>query len=468
MSEENNNEFATKNAWLEMENAEIEEIMSYSQEYADFLSANKTEREFVESAVELLRKEGFRPLENTDNLEAGDRIYSVNRGRQIFIAVIGENDLREGVRLLGSHIDSPRLDLKPNPLYEDGEMALLDTHYYGGIKKYQWVTIPLALHGLVVREDGSKLEVNIGEEDDDPVFYISDILPHLGKEQMKKKMSKAITGEDLNVIIGSRPVDDDDEGKKIKKQILALLQDKYDITGEDFVSADLQIVPALETRDVGFDRGLLAGYGHDDRVCSYAALQAILDVEMPEYTAVTLLVDKEEIGSMGNTGMQSRYFENTVAHMVSSYYGEYDELAFRELLHNTEALSGDVNAAYDPDFAGVFAKNNSSYLNKGIVLTKYTGARGKAGGSEATAEFVGKVRALFNEAGIIWQIGELGKVDKGGGGTIAKFLANYSMEVIDSGPPVLSMHSPYELVSKVDIYNTYLGYSVFLNSGDDK
>ncbi|MFW5996345.1 MAG: aminopeptidase [Halanaerobiaceae bacterium] len=465
MSEEDKHgEFKTKNAWMEMEDAELEEIMEYSREYAEFLSANKTEREFVESTVELLKKEGFRPLTDMDSLEAGDRVYSVNRGRQIFIAVVGEKDLREGLRLLGAHIDSPRLDLKPNPLYEDGEMALMDTHYYGGIKKYQWVTIPLALHGLVVREDGSRLEVNIGEDDEDPVFYISDILPHLGKEQMKKKMSEAITGEDLNVVIGSRPADDEEEDEKIKKGILDLLQEKYNITGEDFVSADLQIVPAIKVRDVGLDRGLLAGYGHDDRVCSYAALQAILDVEVPHYTAVTLLVDKEEIGSMGNTGMQSRYFENTVARLVDTYYGTYDELAFRELLHNSEALSGDVNAAYDPDFAGVFARNNSSYLNKGIVLTKYTGARGKAGGSEATAEFVGKVRSLFNKAGVIWQIGELGKVDKGGGGTIAKFLANYSMEVIDSGPPVLSMHSPYELVSKVDIYNTYLGYSVFLGN----
>ena len=455
--------FKRKNAWLEMEEEEIDEIMDYSCNYASFLSANKTEREFVDSAVELLEEEGFRQLEDVDELEAGDKIYSVNRGRQIFISVIGENDLQEGFRLLGSHIDSPRLDLRPNPLYEDGEMALLDTHYYGGIKTYQWVTIPLALHGIIVREDGSKHIVNIGEKEDDPVFYISDILPHLGKEQMKKKMSKAIKGEDLNVVIGSRPIEEDDKGEKIKKNILSLLDEKYNIEGEDLVSADLQVVPALKTRDVGFDRGLLAGYGMDDRVCSYAALQAVIEVENPDYTAVTLLVDKEEIGSMGNTGMQSRYFENTAAEIVEKYYGEYREMAFRRLLENTEALSGDVNAAYDPDFAGVFAKQNSSYLNKGVVITKYTGSRGKAGGSEASAEFVGKVRSLFNNAGVIWQTGELGKVDKGGGGTIAKFLANYSMEVIDCGPPVLSMHSPYELVSKVDIYNTYLGYSVFLS-----
>ncbi len=338
---------------------------------------------------------------------------------------------------------------------------MLSSHYYGGIKKYQWVTIPLALHGIVVKEDGSKIEINIGEAEDDPVFYISDLLPHLGKDQMKKKMSEAITGEQLNIVIGSIP-DSEEEDNKIKKAILKLLFEKYNIDSEDFISADLEIVPAFKCRDVGFDRGLLGGYGHDDRVCSYTALQAMLDMDTPQNTAVLLLVDKEEIGSMGTTGMKSRFFENIIAEMVNLYYPEYTDLLLRKVLQNSEALSADVNAAYDPDFTDVYAKNNSAYISKGIVLTKYTGSRGKSGSSEATAEFLAKIRSIFNEAGVLWQVGELGKVDKGGGGTIAQFLANYSMDVLDAGPPIISMHSPYELVSKVDVYNSYLAYVVFM------
>lgn len=458
--------YEPKNGWLEMEDVEIEEIFTFNQEYADFLTANKTEREFVRASVELLEAEGFKNLDELSSLKAGDRVYKVNRDKAIIVAIIGEKPLSDGLHIVGAHIDSPRIDLKPNPLYEDGGLAFFNTHYYGGIKKYQWVSIPLALHGVIVKEDGSKVEIRLGEEEDDPVFYISDILPHLGKKQMEKKMSEGITGEQLNLVIGSIPSKKKDkegeqEKETVKAAILSLLKEKYGITGEDLISADLEIVPALRTRDVGFDRGLLAGYGQDDRVCSYTALRAIIDTEKPAHTAMVLLVDKEEIGSMGSTGMQSHFFENTVAEILNLSNEEYSEFILRKIIENSQALSADVNAAFDPNFADVYAKNNSAYLGKGVVLTKYTGARGKAGASEATAEFMGKIRSLFNRSGIIWQIGELGKVDEGGGGTIAQFLANYNMDVLDCGPALLSMHSPYEVASKVDIYNTYLAYSVF-------
>lgn len=458
--------YEPKNGWLEMEDVEIEEIFTFNQEYADFLTANKTEREFVRASVELLEAEGFKNLDELSSLKAGDRVYKVNRDKAIIVAIIGEKPLSDGLHIVGAHIDSPRIDLKPNPLYEDGGLAFFNTHYYGGIKKYQWVSIPLALHGVIVKEDGSKVEIRLGEEEDDPVFYISDILPHLGKKQMEKKMSEGITGEQLNLVIGSIPSKKEDkegeqEKETVKTAILSLLKEKYGITGEDLISADLEIVPALRTRDVGFDRGLLAGYGQDDRVCSYTALRAIIDTEKPAHTAMVLLVDKEEIGSMGSTGMQSHFFENTVAEILNLSNEEYSEFILRKIIENSQALSADVNAAFDPNFADVYAKNNSAYLGKGVVLTKYTGARGKAGASEATAEFMGKIRSLFNRSGIIWQVGELGKVDEGGGGTIAQFLANYNMDVLDCGPALLSMHSPYEVASKVDIYNTYLAYSVF-------
>ena len=322
--------------------------------------------------------------------------------------------------------------------------------------------MPLALHGVVVKEDGSKIELKIGEKDDDPVFFISDVLPHLGKKQMEKKMSEGITGEKLNVVIGSIPVNDEDAKEKVKNALLDHLEKEYNITGEDFVSADLQIVPAFKTRDAGFDRGLLAGYGHDDRVCSYTALEAVFDINSPKYTAAILLMDREEVGSMGSTGMQSHFFEDQVAEMVNLYYDDYSELLLRRVLQNSKVLSADVNAAYDPDFAEVYAEHNSAYLGKGVVISKYTGSRGKSGASEASAEFMGEVRSLFNQTGVYWQIAELGKVDEGGGGTIAQFLANYNMDVVDCGPAVMSMHSPYEVVSKADVYHTYLGYSVFL------
>ncbi|ACL70563.1 aminopeptidase [Halothermothrix orenii] len=458
--------FEIKNAWLEMAGAEKEEINQFNKDYAGFITVNKTEREFVKAAVELLEKEGFKNLEEVQKLREGDRVYKVNRDRAIAAAVIGQRPLTDGLRIVGAHLDSPRIDLKPNPVYEDSELVFFNTHYYGGIKKYQWVSIPLALHGVVVKEDGTRVDVVIGENESDPIFYISDLLPHLSKDQMKKKMTEGITGEQLDVLIGSVPAgeEEDSDKVKVKSAVLDLLNEKYGITEEDLVSADLKLVPAYRARDLGFDRGLLAGYGHDDRVCSYTALRGLIDLETPEYTGVALLVDKEEIGSMGATGMQSRFFENCLAEMIDLTGEDYSDLALRKALENSWALSADVNAAFDPNFSDVFDKDNSSYLGKGVVLTKYTGARGKYSSSEATAEFVGRVRALFNNGGVPWQIGELGKVDQGGGGTIAQFLANYNMDVVDCGPAVLSMHSPFEVVSKVDVYSSYLAYSVFFGS----
>jgi aspartyl aminopeptidase len=464
MSEEkkNKNAYQAKNAWAEMGEEERKEVFAFNENYAKFLTENKTEREFASAAIAELEVAGFKNIKQYESLKKGDKVYVENRSRALMAAVIGENDLKDGLKIIGSHIDSPRLDLKPNPLYEDGEMAMFKTHYYGGVKKYQWVTMPLALHGVVVKDDGTKLEVKIGEKEDDPIFFISDVLPHLGKKQMKKSMSEGISGEQLNVVVGSIPVADQDAKEKIKEAVLNYLKKEYDFQEEDFISADLQVVPAFKTRDAGFDRGLLAGYGHDDRVCSYTALEAILDVKEPEYTSVVLLMDREEVGSMGSTGMQSHFFEDQVANLVDLYYNEYSELLVRKVMQNSKVLSADVNAAYDPDFAEVYAKHNSAYLGKGIVISKYTGARGKAGASEASAEFMGEVRGLFNNAGVIWQTAELGKIDEGGGGTIAQFLANYNMDVVDCGPAVLSMHSPYEVVSKADVYHSYLAYNVFL------
>ena len=464
MSEEKKNEnaYQAKNAWTEMGEEERAEVFAFNKNYAEFLSKNKTEREFASAAVEELEAAGFKNINQFESLKKGDRVYVENRSRALMAAVIGEKDLKEGLKIVGSHIDSPRLDLKPNPLYEDGEMAMFKTHYYGGVKKYQWVTMPLAIHGVVVKDDGTQIEISIGEKEEDPVFFISDVLPHLGKKQMKKSMNDGISGEQLNVVVGSIPVDDQDAKEKIKTAVLNHLKAEYDFKEEDFISADLQVVPAFKTRDAGFDRALLAGYGHDDRVCSYTALEAILDVKEPQYTSMVLLMDREEVGSMGSTGMQSHFFEDQVADLVDLYYNEYSELLVRRVMQNSRVLSADVNAAYDPDFSEVYAKHNSAYLGKGIVISKYTGARGKAGASEASAEFMGEIRGLFNNAGVIWQTAELGKIDEGGGGTIAQFLANYNMDVVDCGPAVLSMHSPYEVVSKADVYHSYLAYNVFL------
>ena len=463
-----NQDYQAKNAWLEMEESEVEEIFSFNREYGQFLQANKTELEFVKSTVKLLEAEGFKELESYSSLKTGDKFFKVNRDRAIIAAVMGEKPLTAGIHIVGAHIDSPRIDLKTNPLSEEEGLVYFNTHYYGGIKKYQWVGIPLALHGIVVKEDGSKVEINIGEQKDDPVFFISDLLPHLGREQMEKKMSEGISGEQLNLIIGSIPAQktssEKESKEQVKKAILKLLDEQYGISGQDLIGADLQVVPAFRVQDVGFDRGLLAGYGHDDRVCSYTALKALIDIEKPNNTAMTLLVDKEEVGSMGSGGMQSRFFENTVAEMVNLSQESYSDLILRRVIERSKALSADVAAAFDPCFPDVYAKNNTPYLGRGIALIKYTGSRGKSGTSEARAEFMAEVRNLFSCSGVLWQVGEMGKVDQGGGGTIAQFLANYNMDVLDCGPAVLAMHGPYELVSKVDVYNTYLAYNVFFEN----
>ena len=465
--------FETKNAWLKMEDVEYEEVFEFNKEYAHFMNSNKTERQFARASIDLLKEEGYKDISEYSSLKKGDKVYKINRDKAIIAAIIGEQPLTEGVHIIGAHLDSPRIDLKPNPLYEESELAYFDTHYYGGIKKYQWVSIPLAIHGVVIKQDGSKVEISIGEREEDPIFYISDLLPHLGKDQMQKKMSEGISGEQLNLLVGSIPLkvkDNESEDSKkepqvkdkVKTAILNYLDKEYGINGEDLVSSELQIVPAFKARDVGFDRGLLAAYGHDDRVCSYTALRAILEVENPTHTAMALLVDKEEVGSMGSTGMQSHFFENTIAEMVDLSNDDYSEIMVRRTIENSKALSADVNAAFDSNYPEVYSKSNSAYLGKGVVITKYTGARGKSGSSEASAEFVARIRSLFNNAGVIWQIGELGKVDQGGGGTIAQFLANYNMDVLDCGPAIMSMHAPYEVVSKVDVYNTYLAYHVFM------
>ena len=435
---------------------EVAKADEFCEGYKKFLDEAKTEREATERVKNDAIKLGFEEFVAGKKYNAGDKIYFVNRNKSIILAVIGEKSLAEGVKIAAAHIDSPRLDLKPNPLYESDELALLKTHYYGGIKKYQWVAIPLALHGVVIKADGTKVDVKIGEEQDEPKFVISDILPHLGAEQGKRTLSEGIQGEELNVIVGSRPFKSDEGSELVKLNILKLLNEKYGIKEADFLSAELEVVPAFKADDIGFDRGLIGSYGHDDRVCAYPAAMAAFDVENPQYTAITVLTDKEETGSDGNTGLQSDYLKNFLAHL-----GKAQGLEVYEILSKSECLSADVNSAYDPTFNSVFEKNNTSYLNKGVVITKYTGARGKGGTSDASAEYMGKIRRLLDEDGVVWQIGELGKVDAGGGGTVAKYIANMDVDVVDLGVPVLSMHAPYEVVSKLDVYMAYRSFLKF-------
>ncbi|MBQ4145695.1 MAG: aminopeptidase, partial [Clostridia bacterium] len=396
-----------------------------------------------------------------DTLKPGDRVYSVNRDKNIILAVIGKNPVEKGVNILGAHIDSPRLDLKPNPLYEDQGIAYFKTHYYGGIKKYQWTAIPLSIHGVAALQDGTQIKISIGENEDEPVFCVTDLLPHLADGQVKKKMFEAIPGESLNVILGNIACDDEEIKEGVKLNILKILNEKYDICEEDLLSSEIEVVPAFGARDVGFDRSMIGGYGQDDRVCAYTALRAILDVKKPEKTAICLLVDKEEVGSMGNTGMRSQYFENVLAKICSLTKSNYNDLVLRNALSNSTCLSADVGVALDPNFADVTEKNNTAILNGGIALMKYSGSRGKAGASDASAELVAKIRKIFNENGVEWQMGELGKVDMGGGGTIAQYVANLDMEVIDVGVPLLSMHAPFEIAGKLDIFMTYRGYLEF-------
>lgn len=429
---------------------------AFAESYKRFLDNAKTEREAVSVVLEDAKNNGFMEFDPEKQYKAGDKIYYVNREKAIILAVIGKKSLAQGVKIAAAHIDSPRLDLKPNPLYESDELALFKTHYYGGIKKYQWVAIPLALHGVVVKADGSKVTVKIGEEEGEPRFVISDILPHLGAEQGKRTLSEGIQGEELNVIVGSRPFKSDEGSELVKLNILKLLNEKYGIVESDFLSAELEVVPAFKADDIGFDRGLIGSYGHDDRVCAYPAEQAIFSIENPDYTAITVLTDKEETGSDGNTGLQSSYLEYFIAYLAKA-----NGLEAFQVLSKSECLSADVNSAYDPTFNSVFEKNNTSYLNKGVVITKYTGARGKGGTSDASAEYMGKIRNMLDKAGVVWQIGELGKVDAGGGGTVAKYIANLDVDVVDLGVPVLSMHAPYEVISKLDLYMAYRAFSEF-------
>ncbi len=448
--------YSRKNGFHTMSENEINIAFDFADGYKAFLDSSKTEREAVKAAIELARGEGFEEWSSEKPYKAGDKFYFVNRNKAVIFVKLGTQSIEKGINLAISHIDSPRLDLKPNPLYESENFAYFDTHYYGGIKKYQWVTIPLALHGTVVKTDGTSVDIVVGEECGDPIFYITDLLPHLGAEQMKKSLSEAITGEGLNVLIGSRCVADDKVKNGVKLYAMELLNEKYSITDADFMSAELTFVPAGRARDIGFDRSMIAAYGHDDRVCAYPSLKALLDSGELTRTALVCMSDKEEIGSYGNTGLESNYLFDFIEELAISLGANV-----RTVYRNSSCLSADVNAGFDPQFPEVYEKNNSSYINNGVTVTKYTGARGKAGSSDASAEFMAKIRRVFDSNNVLWQMGELGKVDIGGGGTVAKCVAKYNIDVVDVGVPVLSMHAPIEVVSKIDVYSTYRAFFAF-------
>ena len=440
-----------KNGYDRVPAQEIPAMERYCSLYKTFLHQGKTERECARVAVELAEKAGFKPYERGMELKPGDRIYRVNRGKSVMLAVIGKQSLEKGAQIVAAHIDSPRLDLKPNPLYEDSELAFFKTHYYGGIRKYQWVTIPLELHGVVAKKDGTVVEVRLGE-DKEPKFVITDLLPHLGGEQGKKPLNEAVPGESLNILLGSCPSGEEEEKDRVKMQILEKLYEKYGITEDDFTSAELEAVPAAEPTDIGLDASLIGAYGHDDRVCGFAALQGILELAEPEKTAVCMLADKEEIGSMGVTGMQSAAFDTFLHDLCDG-----QSVPLRACYENSFCLSCDVTAAYDPNFPEVFEKRNAAFVNHGVGLCKYTGARGKSGASDASAETVAYVRRVLDQADVLWHISELGKVDAGGGGTVAMYMANRNIATLDAGVPVLSMHAPFETVAKLDCYMTYKG-----------
>ena len=448
-----------KNGCLKVSEEDIRKSDEFCEEYKNFLNNGKIEREAVEYAVAAAEKAGFTEYDRTKSYQPGDRVYVNNRGKAVMLAVIGKNGTHNGVRLGIAHIDSPRLDLKPNPIYEKNNLAFFKTHYYGGIKKYQWPTVPLALHGVVALKNGSSITVNIGDNDDEPCFCVTDLLPHLAVEQMSSVMTKAFNGEHLNVLIGSRPFSKDEESENVKLNILNILFEKYGIVEEDFLSADLTLVPAFKARDLGFDRSMIGAYGHDDKVCAYPALMAAIDTKLPESTVITVLTDREEIGSDGNTGMKSTYMVDFVEDLAKA-----DGEEVRHVMEKSTCLSADVNAAYDPTYASAFEANNSSYINNGAVITKYTGSGGKYSTSDASAEYMAKIRKILDDANVLWQTGELGKVDGGGGGTIAKFVANLNADVVDLGVPVLSMHAPMEVVSKLDVYMTYRAlYEFYIN-----
>ena len=457
-----------KTAWGKYDEAKLKDVFALSDGYKKFISDCKTERECVDEVIRQAEAEGYRNLQDIvtkgEKLQAGDKVYAQNMGKAIALFLIGQKPLEQGMNLLGAHIDSPRIDIKQVPLYEDTELALLDTHYYGGIKKYQWVTLPLAIHGVIAKKDGTTVTVAIGEKDDDPVVGISDLLVHLSASQMDKKANKVIEGEDLNVLIGSIPlanVAKEKEKEAVKANILKLLSDTYGIVEEDFLSADLEVVPAGRARDYGFDRSMIMGYGQDDRVCAYTSMKALFEAESPEKTAVCILVDKEEVGSIGATGMHSRFFENAVAELMNCC-GEFSELKLRRAFQNSKMLSSDVSAAFDPNYPAVNEKKNTAYFGKGLVFNKYTGSRGKGGCNEANAEYMAELRRIMEENQVSFQTSEIGKVDEGGGGTIAYIMAQYNMEVIDSGVPVMNMHAPWEITGKADVYEAYCGYKAFL------
>lgn len=449
-----------KNIWVDAKEEKKAEIFSFSKDYMDFLDEAKTERMATKEAIRLAKEKGFRPLEECKELHPGDKVYTTNKNKNFLAAIIGEKSLEEGMRILGAHIDSPRLDIKQNPLYEKGGFAFFETHYYGGIKKYQYVTIPLALHGIVYKKDGTSFEVSIGEDPSDPVLGITDLLIHLSADQMSKKASEVIEGEKLDITIGNIPLEKDENGK-VKDYILHLLKEKYGMEEEDFLSSELHAVPAGKARDYGLDRSMIAGYGHDDKVCAYTSLRAVLDSKKEEYTSVVVLVDKEEVGSIGATGAQSLWFEDVVMEMLAKE-GKDSYLALRHAMSASKMLSSDVSGAVDPLYSGANEPNNSCYFSKGVVFNKYTGARGKSGCNDAMPEFLSFVRNAMNKNNIHYQTSEIGKVDQGGGGTIAYILGNYNMYVLDAGVPVLSMHSPMEIVSKADVFEAYLAYKVFL------
>ena len=457
-----------KNVWNSYDSAQLEALETLAREYRAFLDAGKTERECVREAVRLAEAAGCRNLEDViaagETLKAGDRVYAVNMKKTLALFTVGRESIEKGMRILGAHIDSPRLDLKQNPLYEDTELALLDTHYYGGIKKYQWVTVPLALHGVVAKKDGTVVEFAIGEGEDEPVVCISDLLIHLAGQQLEKKAGKVIEGDDLNVLVGSRPLKAKEDGElkdAVAAYVREILQQQYGMEEEDFLSAEIEVVPAGKARDCGLDRSMVLAYGQDDRVCAYTSLVAFLATAPQDKTCCCLLVDKEEIGSVGATGMESAFFENTVAELMNCM-GEYSELALRRALRNSKMLSSDVSAAFDPNFASFFEKKNAAYFGRGLVLNKYTGVRGKAGSNDANAEYIAELRRIFDEHQVAFQTAELGKVDVGGGGTIAYISALYGMDVIDSGVALLSMHAPMEVASKADLFEAKKGYEAFL------
>ncbi|NBG87913.1 aminopeptidase [Isachenkonia alkalipeptolytica] len=456
--------FKQESLWKALDDEKLKEAQDFGESYKSFIDASKTERKCVKEIIRQAKSRGFVSFEETlkdkKALLPGDKVYFMNKEKAVILAVIGKEAMESGVNIIGTHVDSPRLDLKPFPFYEDKELVLAKTHYYGGVKKYQWVTMPLAMHGVITKENGELLEITIGEDPSDPILMISDLLPHLSKDQMNKKMSEGITGEGLNVLLGNQASKEGEEKEAVKAHLLQLLKEQYDITEEDFAFAEIQLVPAGKARDVGLDQSMIAAYGHDDRVCAFGELKAIVDLDTPRKTAMAVFVDKEEVGSISNVGMESKFFENSLDEMLALQEGS-TRLSVRRALNNSKALSGDVMSAFDPNFPEVLDPKNSCYMGRGVNISKYTGSRGKGGCNDANHEFLAQLRSTFNNHDIHWQMGELGKVDQGGGGTIAYIIGNYNTEVVDCGVPVLSMHAPMEIISKVDLYMTYLAYRGF-------